>query len=87
MDGKVLAILPLSSSQTPSSGDAYLVARFSDILDSMGITNILRTILRGNRRFFVVLAVDAGFVVVTRNAPNQIRQAITKNVAIFVTCS
>ena len=79
MDGKVVCVLPLASSQTPSSGDAFLVIRFSDLFDSQQSENILRLILRGNTRFFVVLCTDAGFVVNLRNKPTQIRNSPTLN--------
>ena len=70
MRGKFIGVLPLCSSQSPSSGDAYLMATF---LKYQGINNYLKAILRGNRRYFVILVVDSGYVVVARNMPVQLQ--------------
>ena len=70
MIGKFLSVLPLCSSQSPSSGDAYLMATF---LRFQGVNNYLKAILRGNGRFFCILVVDSGYVVVAPNMPQQLQ--------------
>ena len=53
--GKIVALLPIATSQSPSSGDGYLVQRYIGLQDDGSSENYLRVLLRGNRRFFVVL--------------------------------
>ena len=61
--GKFLNVFPLCSSQSPSSGDAYLTATYARL------SNVLTAILRGNHRFFVIFVVDSGYVIESRTRP------------------
>ena len=81
MIGKFLAIFPLCSSQSPSSGDAYLTTAYLQHLDNEygRLQNYLRCILRGTSTYFCVVIVDAGFVMRSRNMPSQLQ-----NVPSFV---
>ena len=65
--GKFMAALPLCSSQSPSSGDAYLTATFNRL------SNYLEVILRGNRNFFTVLFTDAGLVMESSRMPRVLQ--------------
>ena len=61
MSGKFLAVLPLASSQSPSSGDHYLLMRFDDIQRNNGQQETyVRALLSGNDEYFIILVVDAG---------------------------
>ena len=71
MIGKFIAALPLCSSQSPSSGDAFLAATF------MRLTTYLQDILGGDDEFFVILYTDAGFVVEARNMPTVLQNVET----------
>ena len=73
MTGKFVGLLPVASSQTPSSGDGLLLAKHIELEDSAGAGLYIRTLLHGNDEFFVVLVCDAGFVVTVPNAPVQAR--------------
>ena len=53
--GKIVGLLPIATSQSPSSGDAYLTRKFVGLQDDGPSENYLRVLLRGNDRFFVVL--------------------------------
>ena len=79
MMGKFLAVLPLSSSQSPSSGDSYLTSTYLNLQDQQygRFSNYLRAILRGNQTYFTILACDAGYVMVSRNQPTQVQQLDT----------
>ena len=70
---KVVAFLPIASSQTPSSGDGLLLQKHIELEDTMGTGMYVRTLLRGNDEFFVILVCDAVFVVHVPNAPRQAR--------------
>ena len=49
MKGKFLAVIPISSSQTPSSGDSYLLAKLTELWDDDSTAeNYLRLVLMGN---------------------------------------
>ena len=71
MRGKILTILPLASSQSPSSGDSYLMATFGHL------SLFLRAILRGTNQYFGVVIVDSGLVHQARNQPSQSRNLPT----------
>jgi hypothetical protein len=73
MTPKFLAFLPISSSQTPSSGDGLLISKHIELQLGDGPGQYVRALLRGNSRFFVILVVDAGFVMTVPNAPNESR--------------
>ena len=66
---KFIAFLPVATSQSPSSGDGLLIAQHIEIQEGDDSGQYVRALLRGNARFFVVLVVDAGFVVSVPNAP------------------
>ena len=70
---KFVGVLPVASSQSPSSGDGLLLAKHIQLQDGEGAGLYIRTLLRGNDEFFVILASDAGFVVAVPNAPLEAR--------------
>ena len=81
MKGKFLAVIPISSSQTPSSGDAYLLAKLTELWDDdSDAENYLRLVLRGNDRYFTILVVDAGYVMESRTQPTQVNSNKTLKV-------
>ena len=69
---KFIAVLPIASSQSPSSGDGSLLSTHIAFEDDLEGEKYVRTLLRGNSRFFVVLVADAGFVTVPPNAPREL---------------
>ena len=73
LSSKIVGLLPVASSQSPSSGDGLLISKHIELEDTSDTGKYVRTILRGNDRFFVVLITDAGFVVRVPNAPVQAR--------------
>ena len=77
LSGKFIGVLPLATSQSPSSGDAYLAQRFIQLMDETELENYFRRIIRGNSRFFVILITDSGFVILARNRPREIANAET----------
>ena len=70
---KIVGLLPVASSQSPSSGDGLLISKHIELQDSSESGSYVRAILRGNERYFVILITDAGFVVRVPNAPVQAR--------------
>ena len=70
--GKVVGLLALSDSSTPSNGDKYIVQTLIRLLDDGAASNYFRRIIRGNHRFFVILVTDAGLVVNAPNRPNEV---------------
>ena len=66
---KFVGVLPIASSQSPSSGDGLLFNTHIQLEDGHGTGQYVRTILRGNDTYFVTLVSDAGFVVELPNAP------------------
>ena len=70
---KFLGLLPIASSQTPSSGDGLLLSKHIELEDGSTTGQYMRSILRGNSQYFVVLITDAGFVIKVPNAPVQAR--------------
>ena len=70
LNGKFLAALPLCASQG-SSGDGYLSATH------MRHSGYMEYILEGDDEFFVVLYVDAGYVLEARNMPTVLRNVET----------
>ena len=77
LSGKILGICPASTSQTPASGDAHIMAAYINLEDNTNTGNYIRTLLRGNDQHFVVLVVDAGFVARVPNAPRSVRDLPT----------
>ena len=73
LSSKIIGVLPVASSQSPSSGDGLLISKHIELQDSSDSGKYVRSILRGNDRYFVVLVTDAGFVVPVPNAPVQAR--------------
>ena len=73
LSSKIIGLLPVASSQSPSSGDGLLVSKHIELEDASDTGKYVRTILGGNHRYFVVLITDAGFVVQVPNAPVQAR--------------
>ena len=55
ISGKIIAVLPICSSQSPSSGDGYLFQRLVGLEDDGPSENYLRVLLSGNATYFVVL--------------------------------
>ena len=77
LSGKILGICPASTSQTPASGDAHIMASYINLEDTSNSGSYVRTLLGGDGEFFVVLVVDAGFVARVPNAPRSIRNLPT----------
>ena len=74
MAPKFVGVLPIASSQTPSSGDGLLLSTHLQLEDNQqGAAQYIRTMLRGNDRYFVILVCDAGFVVEVPNRPAEAR--------------
>ena len=71
---KFVAVLPIASSQSPSSGDGFLLSTHIAIEDEQPEEKYVRTVLHGNDQFFVILAGDAGFVTRPPNAPLEFSQ-------------
>ena len=71
LSGKFVGLLPVASSQSPSSGDGLLISKHIDLQDSSDSGKYVRSILRGNERYFVICITDAGFVVSVPNRPAQ----------------
>ena len=85
--GKVVGLIPLSDSSTPSNGDKYLVQTFIRLMDDQDASNYFRRIIRGNHRYFVILVTDAGLVVNARNRPNEVANLPTlTNVSLSENC-
>ena len=60
--GKILGIIPLCSSKSPSSGDGYLLKLFNNLMDITSSENYFRRIIRGNNTHFVIIVMDGGYV-------------------------
>ena len=74
MAPKFVGVLPISSSQTPSSGDGLLLSKLLQLADDQqGAAQYIRTMLRGNQTYFVILVCDAGFIVEVPNRPAEAR--------------
>ena len=73
MDGKVVGLIPISTSQSPASGDGFIFQIFVGLEDDGPSENYLRTLLGGDDQYFVCAVSDAGFVVRLRNGPTQVR--------------
>ena len=73
LTGKVIGLLPLASSQSPSSGDAYLTRTYCNMMDESNSANYFREIIAGNDDYFIILVTDAGFVISASNQPRQVR--------------
>ena len=73
MDGKVIGLIPISTSQSPASGDGHIFQRYVGLEDDGPSESYLRTLLEGDDQFFVCAVSDAGFVVRLRNSPLQTR--------------
>ena len=81
LSSKIIGLLPVASSQTPSSGDGLLLSKHVELQDASDNGKYLRSILRGNSRYFVILITDAGFVMTPPNAPVQARGPQTVTLA------
>ena len=77
MSPKFVAFLPIATSQSPSSGDGLLISKHIQLQETDGSGQYVRSIIRGNARFFVILVVDAGFVITVPNASCESRGDIT----------
>ena len=71
---KFVGIVPIASSQSPSSGDSFLLSTHIALEDDQEGEKYVRTLLRGNNEHFVILATDAGFVTLPPNAPQEFTQ-------------
>ena len=71
LGSKIVGLLPVASSQSPASGDGLLISKHIELQESSEAGHYVRSILRGNDQYFVILVVDAGFVCVVPNAPSQ----------------
>ena len=73
MDGKVIGLIPISTSQSPASGDGHIFQKYVGLEDDGPSENYLRMLLGGDHEYFVCAVSDAGFVVSLRNSPTQVR--------------
>ena len=73
MDGKIIGIIPISTSQSPASGDGHIFQKYVGLEDNGISESYLRTLLGGDDEYFVCAVSDAGFVVRLRNSPTQVR--------------
>ena len=71
LSSKFVGLLPVASSQSPASGDGLLISKHIELEDGSEASHYVRSILRGNSTYFVILVTDAGFVCVVPNAPVQ----------------
>ncbi len=71
--GKVQGICPAATSNTPSSGDKSIIARYIQLEDNSPAGQYIRTIMKGTNRFFPIWVVDSGFVAHVPNAPRETR--------------
>ena len=60
--GKIVGMLPLACSQSPTCGDAFLVGHFIELEEASGGAQYFRILIRGNDTFWVILVTDAGLV-------------------------
>ena len=60
--GKIVGILPLASSQSPTCGDSFLVGHFIDLEEASPGAQYFRTLIRGNDTFYAIVVTDAGLV-------------------------
>ena len=73
MDGKIVGLIPISTSQSPASGDGFIFQIFVGLEDDGPSENYLRMLLGEDEEYFVCAVSDAGFVVRLRNGPTQVR--------------
>ena len=73
MDGKVIGLIPISTSQSPASGDGHIFQIYVGLEDDGPSESYLRTLLAGDDQYFVCAVSDAGFIVRLRNSPLQVR--------------
>ena len=73
MDGKIIGLIPISTSQSPASGDGHIFQKYVGLEDDGPSESYLRALLGGDDEFFVCAVSDAGFVVRLRNSPSQVR--------------
>ena len=73
MDGKIIGLIPISTSQSPASGDGHIFQIYVGLEDDGPSENYLKVLLGGDDEFFVCAVSDAGFVVRLRNSPVQVR--------------
>ena len=73
LSSKFVGLLPVASSQSPSSGDGLLISKHIELQDSTESGKYVRFILRGNDTYFVIVVTDAGFVTDVPHAPVQAR--------------
>ena len=59
---KIVGILPLASSQSPTCGDSFLIGHFIELEEASGGAQYFRTLIRGNNTYYVILVTDAGLV-------------------------
>ena len=78
---KIVGLLPVASSQSPSSGDSLLIAKHIELEDGSDAGMYVRSLLRGNDQYFVVAVTDAGFVIFPPNAPVQARGSTSVTLA------
>ena len=74
MLGKFIGFLPLASSQSPSSGDGFLLSTHISLEDNQAEDKYVRTLLGGNAEYYVILVTDAGFVAFPPNASREFSQ-------------
>ena len=71
---KFVAVVPIASSQSPSSGDHHLLQRYMDLQqNNVHSENYVKTLLGGNNDYFVILITDSGFCTNLRNKPREVQ--------------
>ena len=75
---KFQAVIPISSSQSPASGDHYLLQRYINLEDNNAQSeSYFRAVISGNQDYFVILVTDSGFTTDMRNKPREVQDCKT----------
>ena len=82
--GKIVGMLPLACSQSPTCGDSFLVGHFIELEEASGGAQYFRTLIRGNDTFWVILVTDAGLV--TRPSRAGVNVVSLEDVCIQENC-
>ena len=82
--GKIVGMLPLACSQSPTCGDSFLVGHFIELEEASGGAQYFRTLIRGNDTFWVILVTDAGLV--TRPSKAGVNVVSLEDVCIQENC-
>ena len=58
LSSKIVGLIPIASSQSPSSGDGLLLSKHIELEDASDSAGYMRTLFSGNHQYFVVLVTD-----------------------------